>query len=252
MAAKKKINLEELKMEQLKKVLVNIENISDLYQNTQLRIMLIQALGGIHSNKTETAQVMEGREALDNTITKENNIPAEETVQQVEVTPVQEANDKTQQAVNNIKNAIEEVLNQPEETYEDPEVAPVEVAGIDVNELNNQEDMIAESNLGRNEEEVQAEMEEAALPGSILTEDFFIDAGDGTQVNIKDTFNALQALPDDEAKQYIAFYLAYYDAESVAAIVNAFSSEITSDAFELLNANNYMAFLEYFNACLQG
>lgn len=241
MAAKKKINLEELKMEQLKKVLSNIDKVSDLYQNTQLRIMLIQALGGIYVTNKEDLPV--GRDALDNTSLKEN-VEKESTVEEtietnIEATPVQESKEEVLKAVDNIKNAIAEVMEQPEETVEDPEVAPVEVTGIeDTQEV--------EQVLEAAEETV------SELPGTILEEDLFIDAGDGTQVNIKDSFNRLAALPDDESKQYIAFYLSYYDAESVAAIVNAFSSGITSDAFELLNADNYTAFLEYFNACLQG
>lgn len=244
MAAKKKINLEELKMEQLKKVLSNIDKVSDLYQNTQLRIMLIQALGGIYVTNKEDLPV--GRDALDNTSLKEN-VEKESTVEEtietnIEATPVQESKEEVLKAVDNIKNAIAEVMEQPEETVEDPEVAPVEVTGIE----DTQETQEVEQVLEAAEETV------SELPGTILEEDLFIDAGDGTQVNIKDSFNRLAALPDDESKQYIAFYLSYYDAESVAAIVNAFSSGITSDAFELLNADNYTAFLEYFNACLQG
>lgn len=237
----KKINLEELKMEQLKKVLSNIDKISDLYQNTQLRIMLIQSLGGIHTAKENLPT---GREALDNTSLKENTT-TEET-QEIITTPVQNSKEETLKAVDKVKNAIAEVLEQPEETVVDPEVAPVEVTGI---EEQSEESTQEETNTV---EEVVEETVATELPGTILEDDLFIDAGDGTQVNIKDSFNRLVALPDDESKQYIAFYLSYYDAESVAAIVNAFSSGITSDAFELLNADNYTAFLEYFNACLQG
>ena len=246
MTVKKKINLEEVKMEQLKKVLTNIDKVSDLYQNTQLRIMLIQALGGIYTTTSSREDLPTGREALDSTSLKENNI-VEEAVEEIKEAVsevVEEAKAEVKETVSNIKDAIAEVMEQeyPEEIA-DPEVAPMDVTGI--------EQVMDEAEVPV--ETVEEVTEEAPQQvGTILEEDLFIDAGDGTQVNIKEAFNRLAALPDDESKQYIAFYLSYYDAESVAAIVSAFSSEITSDAFELLNADNYMAFLEYFNACLQG
>jgi hypothetical protein len=59
-------------------------------------------------------------------------------------------------------------------------------------------------------------------------------------------------LPDDDNKQVLAYYLAVYDEESISQIVSAFSSEIESDPYNLLNEDNYIAFLDYFNECLQG
>lgn len=222
MTMKKKINLEELKMEQLKKIVTNIDKISDTYQNTKLRIMFLQALNGMSS---APINLPEGRDAIDNTKTKKDN--TEDTVKEND----NNISEETIETVNNIKDAIANVMEDTSENNETEEVTETEV--------------IEETQPETTEELAQE------LPGTIVEEDMFMDPGDGNLINIKDTYNALQALPDDEAKQYLAFYISYYDAESVAAIVNAFSSEITSDPFELLNADNYEAFLEYFNDCLQ-
>lgn len=241
MTTKKTINIEQLKMEQLKEIISNINNVSDVYQNTQLRIMFLQALNTLTLNTVNDLPT--GREALDNTKKKENNketmIDENNNINKVIEEPVtieDESVNETIESVNMIKNAIAEVV-------EDTGNKVIDIAS-------KQEDVIEEA-IEDTIAEVQEETTEEELPGMIVEEDLLIDAGDGTEVNIKDAYNLLRALEDNDAKQYIAFYLSYYDAESIAAITNAFSSGITSDPFELLNKDNADAFLEYFNSCLE-
>ena len=251
MTTKKTINIEQLKMEQLKEIISNINNVSDVYQNTQLRIMFLQALNTLTLNTVNDLPT--GREALDSTKKKENNketmIDENNNINKVIEEPAtkeDESVSETIESVNMIKNAIAEV---------------VEDTGNKVIDITNkQEDIVEETTeetIEETTEEIQEETEtveetiEEELPGMIVEEDLLIDAGDGTEVNIKDAYNLLRALEDNDTKQYIAFYLSYYDAESIAAITNAFSSGITSDPFELLNKDNADAFLEYFNSCLE-
>lgn len=238
MTTKKTINIEQLKMEQLKEIISNINNVSDVYQNTQLRIMFLQALNTLTLNTVNDLPT--GREALDNTKKKENNketmIDENNNINKVIEEPVTKEDasvSETIESVNMIKNAIAEV---------------VEDTGNKVIDITEE---IQEAQDVQEVQEEETETTEEELPGMIVEEDLLIDAGDGTEVNIKDAYNLLRALEDNDSKQYIAFYLSYYDAESIAAITNAFSSGITSDPFELLNKDNADAFLEYFNSCLE-
>ena len=246
MTTKKTINIEQLKMEQLKEIISNINNVSDVYQNTQLRIMFLQALNTLTLNTVNDLPT--GREALDSTKKKENNketmIDENNNINKIIEEPVTKEDasvSETIESVNMIKNAIAEVVEDTGNKV------------IDITEETVQE--VQESEEVQQVEEVQEveeiETKEEELPGMIVEEDLLIDAGDGTEVNIKDAYNLLRALEDNDTKQYIAFYLSYYDAESIAAITNAFSSGITSDPFELLNKDNADAFLEYFNSCLE-
>lgn len=227
----KKINLEELKMENLKKAIIDIDSVTDTYQRTHLRLLLVQTINGM---STVSASLPEGRDALDNSKTKTDNKST--------------ASAEALNAVNKAKEALAEVMEQPEVTVEDPEIAPVEAMGIDADEIANQEDMTAEANLERDEEEIQSEMSEGI---GAQVESLEFDPGDGNLVEIAPQYNALINVPDDDNKQILAYYLAVYDEESVMAITSAFSSEIESDPYALLNENNYLAYLEYFNECLQ-
>lgn len=229
----KKVNLEELKMEALKKAIKDIDTISDVYQRTHLRLLLVQTINGMSSSNVA---LPEGREALDNSKPKTDNKQTSASEQALET-------------VNKVKEALAEVVEQTEESTDAVEIAPVEVTGIDAKELANQEDMVAESNLGRDEEEVQAEMSEGI---GAQVESLEFDPGDGNVIDIAPQYNALSNVPDDENKQILAYYLAVYDEDSIAAITSAFSSEIESNPYALLNENNYEAYLEYFNECLQG
>ena len=226
----KKINLEELKMENLKKAIKDIDSVSDTYQRTHLRLMLVQTINTMASS---TVNLPEGREALDNTKTKTNNTASQEALE----------------TVANVKEALANVVDQPQETIVDPEVAPVEATGVDV-DMSYQEDMVAEDNLGMDEEQIQNELEESMATGTQV-DSLEFDPGDGNLVDIAPQYNALIKLPDDESKQVLAYYLAVYDEDSISQIVSAFSSEIETDPYELLNEDNYMAFLDYFNEFLQ-
>lgn len=250
MTTKKTINIEQLKMEQLKEIISNINNVSDVYQNTQLRIMFLQALNTLTLNTVNDLPT--GREALDNTKKKENNketmIDENNNINKVIEEPVTKEDasvSETIESVNMIKNAIAEVVEDTGNKV------------IDITEEIQEKQEAQEKQEIQDVQEVQdiqeevIETTEEELPGMIVEEDLLIDAGDGTEVNIKDAYNLLRALEDNDSKQYIAFYLSYYDAESIAAITNAFSSGITSDPFELLNKDNADAFLEYFNSCLE-
>lgn len=240
MTTKKTINIEQLKMEQLKEIISNINNVSDVYQNTQLRIMFLQALNTLTLNTVNDLPT--GREALDSTKKKENNketmIDENNNINKIIEEPVTKEDasvSETIESVNMIKNAIAEVV-------EDTGNKVIDITEETVQEVQQVEEV---------QEVEEIETKEEELPGMIVEEDLLIDAGDGTEVNIKDAYNLLRALEDNDTKQYIAFYLSYYDAESIAAITNAFSSGITSDPFELLNKDNADAFLEYFNSCLE-
>lgn len=211
----KKVNLEELKMENLKKAIKDIDSIADTYQRTHLRLMLVQTINGM---STGSVALPEGREALDNTKTKTDNTASEQALE----------------TVASVKEALANVVEQPEETVVDPEIAPVEATGIDT-----AEEVVEET-------EVQ---EDAPIGAQVETLGF--DPGDGNVVEIAPQYNALINVPDDDNKQVIAYYLAVYDEDSIAAITSAFSSEIESDPYALLNENNYIAYLEYFNECLQ-
>lgn len=248
MTTKKTINIEQLKMEQLKEIISNINNVSDVYQNTQLRIMFLQALNTLTLNTVNDLPT--GREALDNTKKKENNketmIDENNNINKVIEEPVTKEDasvSETIESVNMIKNAIAEVA-------EDTGNKVIDITEKVQQEAEEAQDLEVVEEVQQVQEEA-IETTEEELPGMIVEEDLLIDAGDGTEVNIKDAYNLLRALEDNDSKQYIAFYLSYYDAESIAAITNAFSSGITSDPFELLNKDNADAFLEYFNSCLE-
>lgn len=215
----KKVSLEEVRNENLKKVIKDIESITDTYQRTHLRILLIQAINGMSAGPVS---LPEGREALDNSKTKTNNT----TTASVEAL----------ETVANVKEALSGIVAQPEESIADPEIAPTEATGIE-----------AEKELAVPEETA----EDAVIGIGAQVETLEFDPGDGNLVEIAPQYNALINVPDDENKQILAYYLAVYDEESIAAITNAFSSNIEADPYALLNDNNYMAYLDYFNECLQ-
>lgn len=214
----KKVSLEEVRNDNLKKVIKDIESITDTYQRTHLRILLIQAINGM---STGPVSLPEGREALDNSKTKTDNKSTAST--------------EALETVANVKEALSGIVEQPEESITDPEIAPAEATGIEA-----EEELIAPEETAE---------EATGIGTQVDTLEF--DPGDGNLVEIAPQYNALINVPDDDNKQILAYYLAVYDEESIAAITKAFSVDIESDPYALLNENNYMAYLEYFNECLQ-
>lgn len=208
----KKVNLEEIKIENLKKAIKDIDTVSDVYQRTHLRLLLVQTINGMNTTSTP---LPEGRESLDNTTPKTDN--------------------KTAETVAKAKEALDNVLKEtPESVIAETEAVIEEVVEPEVQVQEATEEVVVEETVE------YAQVDELGF-----------DPGDGNLVDIAPQYNALQ-IPDDENKQIIAYYLAVYDGESVEAITSAFSSNIESNPYALLNADNYEAYLAYFNECLQG
>ena len=214
---KKTIKIEEVRAEQLKKAIKEIETLSDPYQKVKSRLMLVQAINGIGQVSVE--DIPEGREALETNKKKTSNKSSNKAKETVE-----KAKEAVQQVEQNYSEANTEAAQEVQE-----EVTP------NVTEAP--------------EPEVQpAQTEE--VTGPVLIQ---LDTEEGVvEYDVTDSYLKLTEVPDDENKQLLAYYLMAYDADSVAAITEAFSNQITADPYELLNADNYVAFLDYFNACLQG
>lgn len=219
-ATKKTIKLEEVRAEQLKKAIKDIETISDTYQKTHLRLILVQAINGM--SQTTVEDIPEGREALETNTKKK----------QTKSKKAQETVEKAQEAIEKVNEAYSE-----EETQEEV-ISEEEQAQIDA-----QEDMVAEGNLGADDAEVQGVTIE-------------LEGEDGPiEFDVTESYVALANVPDDDNKKLLAYYLLAYDADSVNGILEAFSSGLAQqegkDVYAFLNADNYEAFLQYFNDCLQ-
>lgn len=221
----KKITLEEIKTDNLRKVIAEIETIENTYERVTSRLKLIEV---IHYLKDKTdVDMPEGREALNNTKKKTDN-------------KATSTSKKAQEKAKAVKEAVEQVNQEPEVTEEAaPEITP---------EPKVEETVVEEPA----QESVEETTEEVVQEEQVIDETpMLMDAGDGTEVDIRPFYNALNITETelDIVRQYIAFYASLYD---LSEIVSAYSQGISSDLYELINDDNAAAFYEYLTQCMQG